>query len=128
MLLTVAIISGISSMKQINRIIRLLIKAGLANNIFNPVYGLAANLGQLIVLVFGIYLITTGHFSIGLLISFLAYITNFYNPLRQLAALWANFQIALAAWDRVSRILILENNLKVMEDYTGVVSSSILTF
>lgn len=104
------------------------VKAGLANNIFNPVYGLAANLGQLIVLVFGIYLITTGHFSIGLLISFLAYITNFYNPLRQLAALWANFQIALAAWDRVSRILILENNLKVMEDYTGVVSSSILTF
>jgi ATP-binding cassette subfamily B protein len=28
--------------------------------------------------------------------------------LRQLAALWANFQTAMAAWDRISQILGLE--------------------
>ena len=67
------------------------VQAGIANNIFTPVYTLAANIGQLIVLTLGIYLIVKGHFSIGLLISFIAYVTNFYNPLRQLAALWANF-------------------------------------
>ncbi|MHA4809153.1 ABC transporter ATP-binding protein [Flavitalea flava] len=87
------------------------ISAGLANNIFMPVSGLFANLGQLIVLTFGIYLITSGHFTIGLLISFLAYINNFYSPLRQLAALWANFQVALAGWDRISRILSMESDL-----------------
>jgi ATP-binding cassette, subfamily B, bacterial len=90
------------------------IKAGLANNIFQPIYGMAANSGQLIVLGLGIFLISTGHFSIGLLISFLAYVSNFYNPLRQLAALWASFQIALAAWDRISQILSMENNLLVI--------------
>lgn len=92
------------------------IKAGLANNIFMPVNGLSSSLGQLIVLAFGIYLITTGQFTIGLLISFLAYASNFYGPLQQLAALWANFQVALAGWDRISRILSLESNLVTVSD------------
>ena len=78
-----------------------------------PVYTLAANIGQLIVLSLGIYLIMKGHFSIGLLISFIAYVTNFYNPLRQLASLWANFQVAMAGWDRISLLLSLETNLHV---------------
>jgi ATP-binding cassette, subfamily B, bacterial len=89
-------------------------KAGIANNIFMPVYTFWANIGQLVVLGFGIYLITTGEFTIGLLISFIAYITQFYNPLRQIAALWANFQVALAGWDRISRILRMENNLSIV--------------
>jgi ATP-binding cassette subfamily B protein len=91
------------------------VKAGIANNMFTPVYGFSASIGQMVVLAFGIYLITVGQFSVGLLISFLAYITQFYNPLRQLAALWANFQVALAGWDRISQILELENNLIVLE-------------
>jgi ATP-binding cassette subfamily B protein len=104
------------------------VSAGLANNIFMPVYGLSSNIGQLIVLAFGIYLIAAGSFTIGLLISFLAYISNFYNPLRQLAALWANFQVALAAWDRVAKILSLENDLIVLEDKKIVSNSSLLSF
>jgi ATP-binding cassette subfamily B protein len=91
------------------------LKSGLANNLFIPVYGFFSNIGHLIVLVFGIYLIMKGHFTMGLLISFLAYINNFYNPLRQLAALWSNFQIALAAWDRISKILSMQSNL-LLED------------
>lgn len=90
------------------------IKAGIANNIFTPVYGLAANVGQLVVLGLGIYLISTGNFSVGLLISFLAYIAQFYNPLRQIASLWASFQVALAGWDRISQILKEENKLTVI--------------
>lgn len=90
---------------------RLSIKTGLANNLFIPVYGFFSSIGQLIVLSFGIYLISSGRFTVGLLISFLSYISNFYNPLRQLAALWTNFQIALAGWDRISHILSLESNL-----------------
>ena len=78
------------------------IGAGIANNVFIPVYGFFAGLAQLIVLTFGIYLISTGHFSIGLLVSYLSYATNFYNPLRQLAALWTNFQVAMAGADRIS--------------------------
>jgi ATP-binding cassette subfamily B protein len=90
------------------------LKAGLANNLFMPVYSFFSGIGQLIVLTFGIYLISSGHFTIGLLISFLTYINSFYNPLRQLAALWTNFQIALAGWDRISHILAMESDLKML--------------
>jgi ATP-binding cassette, subfamily B, bacterial len=104
------------------------VQAGIANNIFSPVYTLAANVGQVIVLSLGIYLIIKGHFSIGLLISFIAYISNFYNPLRQLAALWANFQVAMAGWDRISLLLSLETNLHIVEDPKNEVATSYLHF
>jgi ATP-binding cassette, subfamily B, bacterial len=104
------------------------VKAGVANHLFMPVYTLFSNIGQMIVLTFGIYLIATHHFTIGLLISFLAYINNFYNPLRQLAALWANFQVALAAWDRILKILNLENNMPVFENGETIVSPSLISF
>jgi len=104
------------------------VKAGVANNLFMPVYTLFSNIGQLIVLTFGIYLIAQGNFTIGLLISFLAYVNSFYNPLRQLASLWANFQLALAAWDRVRKILDLENNMPVIPGRERITSPSLLAF
>lgn len=104
------------------------IQAGIANNVFMPVSTLAANVGQLIVLALGIYLIEKGHFSIGLLISFIAYVTNFYNPLRQMAALWANFQVAMAGWDRISLLLSLETNLHLIKNSGCQESSSFLHF
>jgi ATP-binding cassette subfamily B protein len=88
--------------------------AGIANNTYTPVYGLSANIAQMMVIAFGTFLITQHEFTIGLLISFLAYASNFYNPLRQLAALWANFQVAMAGWDRISEILGLESDLTLV--------------
>lgn len=87
------------------------VKAGVANNTFTPVFGLSSNIAQLIVLAYGLYLISTGSFTLGLLIGFISYAVNFYNPLRQLAALWANFQVALAGWDRISAILEMKNEM-----------------
>lgn len=104
------------------------IQAGIATNLFMPVYTLGANIGQLIVLSLGIYLIIQGQFTIGLLISFIAYVNNFYNPLRQLAALWANFQVSMAGWDRISQILLLETNLNVIKPTNIETSTSYLSF
>ena len=104
------------------------VKAGIANNFFMPVYSFMSSIGQMVVLAFGIYLITKGEFSVGLLISFLAYIAQFYNPLRQIAALWANFQTALAGWDRISQILGMENNITVAPSTAKEQSSALLSF
>ncbi len=90
------------------------IGAGIANNTFTPVFGFSSNIAQLVVLAYGVYLITTGNFTLGLLIGFLSYVSNFYNPLRQLAALWANFQVALAGWDRISAILQMHSGMEVL--------------
>jgi ATP-binding cassette subfamily B protein len=91
------------------------IGAGIANNTLTPFYGWGGNLGQLVVIAYGLFLILQGQFTLGLLVGFLIYVNNFYNPLRQLASLWANFQTALAGWDRISDILSLKTDLVVVE-------------
>lgn len=102
--------------------------AGLANNVFVPVYGLFSGMAQLIVLVYGIYLISIGDFSVGLLVSYFSYATNFYNPLRQLAALWSNFQVAMAGWDRISAILSLDSDLYQIQDESNNNGGVLLEF
>jgi ATP-binding cassette subfamily B protein len=104
------------------------IKAGVANNVFIPLYGLAYNLGQLIVLALGIYMISRGGMTTGLLIGFLLYVNNFYNPLRQLASVWSSLQLALAALDRISEVLALESNLEIVPEDSGAVSQAVLEF
>ena len=104
------------------------IKAGIANNIFLPVYSFFSSIAQLMVLSYGIYLVSTGEIGIGRLISYLSYATLFYNPLRQLASLWANFQLAMAGWDRISQILSLETNLPLVENTVVEPSDALLEF
>jgi ATP-binding cassette subfamily B protein len=90
------------------------VKAGIASNIFVPLYALASTLGQLVVLAYGIILIADGQLTVGLLIGFLLYVTSFYTPLRQLANIWSSLQLALAALDRISEVLALSSDLKLL--------------
>lgn len=99
------------------------VSAGIASNIFNPVYVLASSLAQLAVLVYGIYLISLGHFSVGLLIGFLLYVNNFYSPLRQLAAVWPSLQLALAGLDRISEVLSLESDVRTISNKEETISA-----
>ena len=90
------------------------VKAGVASNVFIPIYGLAYNFGQLVVLAYGIHLISTGDMTAGLLIGFLLYVNNFYNPLRQLASIWSSLQLALAGLDRISEVLALHSDMAIV--------------
>ncbi len=115
------------------------IKAGIANNIFLPIYSLLSSAAQLVVLSYGIYLISIHEpaitvfkdkdyqfFAVGLLISYLSYANSFYNPLRQLATLWTSFQTAMAGWDRISQILSLETNLVTVPEKSKEASDALL--
>ncbi len=90
------------------------LSAGFANGVFMPLYGLSSQIAQLIVVAYGIWLIDQGQTTVGLLIGFLLYVNNFYGPLRQLATVWASFQLAVAATDRISEVLHLESNMPVI--------------
>jgi ATP-binding cassette subfamily B protein len=95
------------------------VKAGIASNIYTPIYGAASTAAQLIILGYGTYLISTGNFTIGLLIGYLLYVDNFYRPLRQLAAVWPTMQLAFAAVDRISEVLALHSDMEIVEDGFG---------
>ena len=85
--------------------------AGFANNIFMPMYGLAHHIAQLLVIAYGITLIASGQLTAGLLIGFLLYVNNFYGPMRQLATVWASFQLAIAALERIVEVLALTSDM-----------------
>jgi ATP-binding cassette subfamily B protein len=104
------------------------VASGLANGVFMPLYGLAFNLAQLVVLSYGIYLIRSGSLTVGLLIGFVLYVNQFYLPLRQVAFLWSSFQLALAALDRISEVLALESNMPVAAAVQQGRSRGILEF
>ena len=89
--------------------------ASVANSTVAPLYDLAANFAQLIVLTYGIYLVGTGEITIGLVLAFFTYAEKFYYPLRQFAAIWTSFQLSLAGWDRINQVLKLESNLVVLD-------------
>jgi ATP-binding cassette subfamily B protein len=71
------------------------ISAGVASNTLTPLYTFASTGAQLIVLAYGLTLIHEGSFTIGLLVGFLLYVNNFYQPLRQLAALWSSLHLRI---------------------------------
>ncbi|MFT3703174.1 MAG: ABC transporter ATP-binding protein [Agriterribacter sp.] len=98
------------------------VSAGLLNNIFLPVFTFCSHLAQLVVLIYGIALITQGNLTIGLLISYFAYVGNFYFPIRQLATIWTTFQVAMAGWDRIAVILDLDD--KKLVDTPALSSAS----
>jgi ATP-binding cassette subfamily B protein len=108
---------------------RAAVVSGIAQNIFTPIYTFAATLGQLIVIAYGLYLISHGALTLGLLIGFLLYVNSFYMPLRQLAAIWASLQLAIAALDRIGEVLNLQSNMEIVSaGKVAVQSNSILGF
>lgn len=102
-----------------NQNYRRAVSAGIANNIFIPLYGLAGNVAQIIVLFLGIYLLQQGQFTIGFMISYFVYLSRFYDPMRQIAGIWPVFQVAMAGWDRIAAVLAMESNMPVMEVESG---------
>lgn len=104
------------------------VKSGVANNISGPIYDFAGNMATLLVLIYGIFLITQGQFTVGLLISFLGYTDRFYGPLRQMATILGSAQVALAGWNRIFEILHLESDMPVQIKDTLKDTNSIMHF
>ena len=104
------------------------VASGMVSNIFMPIYGLAYNLAQILVLLYGIHLVAIGSATVGLLIAFLMYVNSFYLPMRQLAVVWTSFQLALAGLDRISAVLALESNLPVLPRATVESGRALLEF
>ena len=87
------------------------VTSGVASGLFMPLYTLAGSAGAILVLGFGVWQIMHAELSVGLLVGYMLYVSSFYDPLRQLATVWSSLQTMMAAMDRVSEVLKLENNL-----------------
>lgn len=100
----------------------------LANQAFTPLYAFVGQAAQLLAIVYGITLILHGEITVGVLVSFLTYLTRFYDPLRQVASFWGSLQAALSAGDRIQHLLTLRSNLEVEADDITREHKGLLTF
>ena len=75
--------------------------------IFNPIFDLAAGIGQLLVIFFGARMAIGGTLSIANLVAFFLYLDSFYTPGRNLGNSMEAVQESLAGFERIADILIV---------------------
>ncbi len=89
-------------------------KSNTLNKIFEPIYDLASGIALASVIWYGLHLVSVGEITVGVLIGFMIYTQQFYDPLRTLATLFSNVQQSLASWSRIRDVLGLTSNLKIL--------------
>jgi ATP-binding cassette, subfamily B, bacterial len=100
----------------------------LANNAFTPIYTFMGQMAQLIAITYGISLVMSGNITLGILISFLTYITRFYDPLRQVAQFWGSLQAALSSGDRIQHLLGMKSNMEIVAEDVTAEHKGLLSF
>ncbi len=88
------------------------------NGIYFPIVDLLSSAATAIVLGYGGWLAFHHQVSIGILVAFLGYLTNFFDPVQQLSQLYNTFLSAVAALDKITDVMDEEPEV---EDADGAV-------
>ena len=75
------------------------------NGLYFPVVDLLSSLATAIVLGYGGWLLIDGEMTIGTLLAFTLYLSNFFDPVQQLSQLYNTFLSAIAALDKIIDVL-----------------------
>ena len=75
------------------------------NGVYFPFVDFLSSAATAVVLGYGGWLAFNGEVSIGTLVAFLGYLTNFFDPVQQLSQLYNTFLSAVAALDKIIDVL-----------------------
>ena len=75
------------------------------NGVYFPVVDFLSTMATVVVLGYGGWLASQGDVSIGTLVAFLGYLTNFFDPVQQLSQLYNTFLSAVAALDKITDLM-----------------------
>jgi ABC-type multidrug transport system fused ATPase/permease subunit len=75
------------------------------NGIYFPFVDLLSSAATAVVLGYGGWLAFNGHVTVGTLVAFLGYLSNFFDPVQQLSQLYNTFLSAVAALDKITDVL-----------------------
>jgi ABC-type multidrug transport system fused ATPase/permease subunit len=75
------------------------------NGVYFPVVDFLSSAATAVVLGYGGWLAFNGDVSIGTLVAFLGYLSNFFDPVQQLSQLYNTFLSAVAALDKVTDLM-----------------------
>ncbi|HEY7397867.1 MAG TPA: ABC transporter ATP-binding protein [Gaiellaceae bacterium] len=86
------------------------------NGVYFPVVDFLSTIATAVVLGYGGWLASNGDVSIGTLVAFLGYLTNFFDPVQQLSQLYNTFLSAVAALDKITDLLDEEPDVRDRPD------------
>jgi ATP-binding cassette, subfamily B, bacterial len=98
------------------------------NGLYFPAVDFLSSAATAVVLGYGGWLAFNGHISIGILVAFLGYLSNFFDPVQQLSQLYNTFLSAVAALDKITDLLDEEpevldsSNARDLDEATGHVA------
>ena len=110
------------------------LKAALLSSIMSPMVELITVLSMGLVIVVGGSMVIDGKLEVGLLVAFLLFLQRFFEPIRQLAMNFTQFQRAMASGARIFELLDLPPemsdapNAREMPHIKGDVSFNNVTF
>jgi len=88
------------------------------NGVYFPIVDFLSTAATAVVLGYGGWLAFNGEVSIGTLVAFLGYLTNFFDPVQQLSQLYNTFLSAVAALDKITDLL--DEEPEVLDPPTAV--------
>ncbi len=110
------------------------VNANAITSAFNPAMEVLIYMDLAIVAAMGGSMVIAGTATVGLVISFLQYVQNFFRPIQQIATLWTQAQSAIAAAERIFMMLDLKPDILdkddavVMPDIKGDISFQDVAF
>jgi len=86
------------------------------NAAYFPSVELLSSVATAVILVYGGHLALSGEVTIGVLVAFVGYLTNFFDPIQQLSQLYTTYQAGMAALDKIFELLDEEPDLRDSAD------------
>jgi len=80
-------------------------RASMLNQAFNPLIEITAGIGMFILFFYGAYLIQSNELSVGLLLAFITYVGNFWEPINRLGLMYSQLLVAMASSERIFEFL-----------------------
>ncbi|KWX73130.1 ABC transporter ATP-binding protein [Paenibacillus jilunlii] len=80
-------------------------RASAMNQAFGPIIEITGGFGTMILFWFGAYLIQTGDLTVGFLVAFSTYVSNFWDPINRLGQMYNQLLVAMASSERIFEYL-----------------------
>jgi ATP-binding cassette subfamily B protein len=106
----------------------------ILNGLYFPAVDFLATTATAVVLGYGGWLVWHGEVSIGVLVAFLGYLANFFDPVQNLSQLYNTFLSAVAALDKITDLLdeepeiVDDNGARVLTSVSGHVEFNDVRF
>src|SRR5437764_2120542 len=75
------------------------------NAAYFPSVELLSSVATAVILLYGGHLALDGEVTIGVLVAFVGYLTNFFDPIQQLSQVYTTYQAGMAALDKIFELL-----------------------